>query len=302
MKKPGFDIDLLQAFVAVAETGSFTLAGRRLHLSQSAISLKIKRLEASMDHPLLERTPPIRPTRVGERFLATALRLLEAHEDAFEKFARMATVERIVIGASETYAASFLPVALKMFRAEHPEVEVVIRCGHSWDLLQAQADDGIDIVLATRHPRYEGVTLKSERLVWVGRTNPTVTGHDEISLAVFPEGCLFRTAMTNALSAAGRSWTFAYTCTHYDGLMTALSDEGVVTAITEGAVPDDCQILGAGDELPRLPSMDVVLYESPQASPAARRLTYLIQATCGRGRNGSTPGPEVRAVSSTHSI
>ena len=50
------DPDLLRCFLAVAETGGFTAAGERIGLSQSAVSVKIKRLEGLLGRPLFRRT------------------------------------------------------------------------------------------------------------------------------------------------------------------------------------------------------------------------------------------------------
>lgn len=56
MQIPDLDLDSLRCFVAVAECGGFTAAGKRLHLSQSAVSLKIQRLESTLDRRLFSRT------------------------------------------------------------------------------------------------------------------------------------------------------------------------------------------------------------------------------------------------------
>ncbi len=58
MPMPDLDLDLVRCFVAVAESGGFTSASRRLHLSQSAVSLKIRRRGALLDRPLFPRTSP----------------------------------------------------------------------------------------------------------------------------------------------------------------------------------------------------------------------------------------------------
>ena len=49
------DLDQLQSFCAIADCGSFTEAARRVHKTQSAVSMQIKRLEGRLGHPLLTR-------------------------------------------------------------------------------------------------------------------------------------------------------------------------------------------------------------------------------------------------------
>lgn len=71
MRIPDLDLDLLRCLVTVAERGGFTAAGVPLGLTQSAVSLKIKRLEGLVQRRVLERTSrSIALTRDGETLLA----------------------------------------------------------------------------------------------------------------------------------------------------------------------------------------------------------------------------------------
>ncbi|WP_213673208.1 LysR family transcriptional regulator, partial [Serratia marcescens] len=72
------DIDLLRAFVAVVETGSFSRAGERIGRSQSAVSMQIKRLEQSIGKRLLHRgTKTVALNSVGADFLVHARQILK---------------------------------------------------------------------------------------------------------------------------------------------------------------------------------------------------------------------------------
>ena len=67
------DPDLLQTFVAIADTGSFTDAGRRVHRTQSAVSMQIKRLEEMLGRPLFQRDGrTVSLTHDGETLLGLA--------------------------------------------------------------------------------------------------------------------------------------------------------------------------------------------------------------------------------------
>lgn len=64
------DPRLLRAFVAIADSGSFTIAAQRLHMTQSTISQQLGRLEQAVGHMLVDRAArPVRPTAAGERLL-----------------------------------------------------------------------------------------------------------------------------------------------------------------------------------------------------------------------------------------
>lgn len=105
------DLDAVRAFVLVAELASFTRAADALGTTQSAVSLKLKRLEAQLGKPLLERTPRrVTLAAVGAAFLPAARELLDAHERAL---AALSSVQRrLVIGVSEHVAVPDLPAVL----------------------------------------------------------------------------------------------------------------------------------------------------------------------------------------------
>ncbi len=78
-----FDTDLLQAFVAVHQANGFTRAAEQLHLTQSAVSHQIRRLEELVGRPLFHRTTRrLSLTADGEDFLRHAERILRAQERA----------------------------------------------------------------------------------------------------------------------------------------------------------------------------------------------------------------------------
>ena len=82
-----FDPTLLRAFVAVKETGGFTRAAERLHLTQSAISHQIRKLEEQVGRPLLHRTTRrLTVTEDGEDFLRYATQILDTLDAMTRRF------------------------------------------------------------------------------------------------------------------------------------------------------------------------------------------------------------------------
>lgn len=77
------DTVLLRSLLAVADNGGFTRAAQRLHLTQSAISAHIRRLESEAGHKLLERTTrSVSLTPAGARLAGYARTILALHDDA----------------------------------------------------------------------------------------------------------------------------------------------------------------------------------------------------------------------------
>src|SRR5919205_1492933 len=103
MTKRPLDLDAVRAFVRVAELDSFTRAAEAMRTTQSAVSLKLKRLETRLGCRLVERTPRhVQLSAQGALFLDRARELLDAHERALAAFA--GARQRFAIGISDHVA------------------------------------------------------------------------------------------------------------------------------------------------------------------------------------------------------
>ena len=104
------DLDAVRAFVLVADLASFTRAADALGTTQSAVSLKLKRLETHLGKPLLARTPRVvKLAADGENFLPAARALLDAHDHALGTIST--GTHRLSLGVSEHVAVPDLPAA-----------------------------------------------------------------------------------------------------------------------------------------------------------------------------------------------
>ncbi|MCH4562901.1 LysR family transcriptional regulator [Halomonas sp. EGI 63088] len=137
----------LRAFLAVAQTLSFTQACEHLHLSQPALSLAVKGLEESLGGRLLIRTTrSVRLTPEGESLVPLAKRLLADWDNAEEVMRQHFTLQlgRVALAAMPSFACNQLPTALMAFRRRHPRIKVTVH-----DVINEQV---IDMV---RHQRVE---------------------------------------------------------------------------------------------------------------------------------------------------
>ncbi len=119
----------LRAFLAVAQTLSFTQACERLHLSQPALSLAIKGLEESLGGRLLIRsTRSVRLTPEGESLLPLAKRLLAEWDNTEELLRQRFTLQlgRLAVATMPSFASNLLPPALMAFRQRHPRVNITV--------------------------------------------------------------------------------------------------------------------------------------------------------------------------------
>jgi DNA-binding transcriptional LysR family regulator len=133
------DIRQLKAFVAIAETRTFTAAAERVHVTQAAISMQIRQLEQEVGLPLFIRTPRrVVLTEAGEHLLERAHLILREHDAALSELAELAGAEhgRLRIGsASGMISADALPAILCKLKRSHAHAEVTVTSGTSAELV-----------------------------------------------------------------------------------------------------------------------------------------------------------------------
>lgn len=129
----------LKAFVAIAEYGSFIDASARLHLSQPALSIAIRKLEEIVGGVLFHRSPRgVQLTPEGRFFLPMARRLIGDWEEALGDLGELFNKQRgkVTLAALPTLAAGFLPAVLADYRHRYPNIAISVH-----DVLANQVDD-----------------------------------------------------------------------------------------------------------------------------------------------------------------
>ena len=121
------DLRHLSHFVAVAEAGSMTLAARRLHVSQPALSRQIRELERFLGVQLFDRIGRrITLAADGREMLARSRRLLAEAQSLRERGAALGGAKSGVlrVGATPQFLEAAMPQVLTLYRRQHPEVEI----------------------------------------------------------------------------------------------------------------------------------------------------------------------------------
>lgn len=272
--------ELLKTFVAVADSGSFTLAARSVHRSQSAVSMQIKRLEEELGHPLLDRrNRSLRLTSEGETLLTYARRILSLHEEAVAAVARPDLAGRVRIGASEDHAALFLPQILAHFSAEYPRVQVEMLCQPGLQLQATLSRGELDLLIRTGAENAEdGEVIHWEPVVWVTSRRHCVYESDPVPLALYNEECTFRKWALKALQTDGRNFRIAYTSPSIAGIMAAVSAGLAVAPVGLSMLRGKTRVLGAEDGFPALPTAPVTLHLAPG------RASKVVEALAGHVR------------------
>src|SRR5207244_1886490 len=146
------DLRQLEILCAIAETGTFTGAGEKLHVSQSAISRQVLLLEDELREPLFIRQGRgAVPTRVGQQLIQLGRRLLEDLTATVGQIRdqrhEMSGLVRIAGGM--TVCLYVLPLLLKEFRLLHPRVDVKLITGATPRLIRQLKNGLVDIALLT---------------------------------------------------------------------------------------------------------------------------------------------------------
>ena len=143
----------IKIFTAVFRCGSVTKAAAELHLAQPSVSLAVKELEEYYGVRLFERIGrSISPTEAGKEFYGYALHIVSLFDEMEKKIRNWDTVGSLRIGASITIGTRILPVLLKEFRKEYPELRTEAFVGRSQAIEQRILDNAADIGLIENQP------------------------------------------------------------------------------------------------------------------------------------------------------
>ena len=145
------DHDALRLFLQVSRTLHFGRASRECHVSPSALSRAVQRLEEELGWPLLERDRrSVTLTRQGQVFQIYAAETLQSFQALEQRLSR--SVEEltgsIAVFASVTACQTFLPRLLSAFRNAHPEVQINLETGYAADALDMLAEGRVDVAVA----------------------------------------------------------------------------------------------------------------------------------------------------------
>ncbi len=189
------EIKQLKAFLAIAETKTFTAGAQRVNITQAAISMQIRQLEDELGIQLFTRTPRrVILTEAGESLLVRAQKILIEHDAAVAQVSEIAGAEfgRLRIGtASETFGTRQLPSILKDLLAKFPRAEVSVTSGTSKDLVERIMHGDVDTAFVSLP--VENLSIATERLF-----------KDEIVAIGHPEHALANQRRMNALTLAGQ--------------------------------------------------------------------------------------------------
>ncbi|MCU7942963.1 MAG: LysR family transcriptional regulator [Candidatus Thiodiazotropha sp. (ex Cardiolucina cf. quadrata)] len=270
------DIDLLRSLVAIADHGGFSQAAKRLHRTQSAISLQMKRLEASSGTALFLKSGRRRIlTESGELLLNYARRILDLNDEAASILRPDPLQGHLRLGVAQDFADRGLAAILAQFTRSHPAVRLDVQIDTSSRLVAAIHAEQLDMAVAFQSPGDGGECLGLFPLQWIVPKAFIRQPSQTLPLVLFANPCLFRSRVVSALDQAGIPWRVAYTSPSLPGILAAVEAGLGVTARLAGK--------GFGNsQLPALKPVELALFRNPlHNSHALNALDNIIREYIG---------------------
>ena len=255
------DIDLLRTFVAIAEMHTLGRAAGKIGRTQAAVSMQVKKLEAMLDQPLLNRTGRgVQLTVHGERLLGHARTILRHHDEAMADISGAGLSGTLRFGCPDDYAAAFLPHILRSFAGRHPQVFVEVFCAPTPRLEERLRKHALDLALiSTTEADGAAFVIRREPLVWVGNQHDDVVLREPLQLALSDPDTQDYRAACESLDKARRPYRIAYASGSISGLLAVVRSGQAVAVLTQAAVPSDLRILAPGTMLPGLPAVGLTV-------------------------------------------
>lgn len=140
----------LRAFLLAAETGSFTHAAERMHVTQPSFTALIQDLEDTLGMRLFDRTTrAIALTEAGKEFLSRIKHPLDGLEEAYQSMLELSTLRRgmIILGALPSVAISLIPATLCLLKQEHPALKIRVVEAYNDELIALLRTNQIEFAL-----------------------------------------------------------------------------------------------------------------------------------------------------------
>jgi DNA-binding transcriptional LysR family regulator len=234
------DIAPLRSLVAVADCGGFHRAAAALHLSQSAVSQHLRKVESVVGEPVVERSGRgIVFTEVGQKVLRHARTILAAHDTALDDLG--ATEHKLVtIGATEHGADVMLPALTRVLRERLPDRRPLFRLDRNVQLADAIDRGLVDLAIMLDGSGLDRANASGVAVLnWVSARTFTVRKGDPLPLVIFAEPCTLREPAFSILEKHGIDYEIAAECGDLSGLYAAVrSGLGLALLPMIGKLPD----------------------------------------------------------------
>lgn len=270
------DLVALRSFVAVADSGGVTRAAGLLNLTQSAVSMQLKRLEDGLNLGLFARAArKLTLTPEGEQLLVFARKMLALNDEALARLTSSTFEGEIRLGVPHDIVYPAIPGILKRLSGQFPRMKINLVSSFTI-LLKEQFKRGeLDLIVTTEDvPGPEAEQLASRPLLWVGAEDGQIWQKRPLRLG-FKDTCIFRRRAVAALDAAGIAWEMAVDGESQQAIEATVTADLAVTARLADPMPQGLYPIDSKGGLPDLGQQVICLYAAPTLKGEAAALLQL---------------------------
>ncbi|MBN9887787.1 LysR family transcriptional regulator [Salipiger abyssi] len=279
------DITTLRSFMAVADSGGVTRAAGFLNLTQSAVSMQLKRLEEMLGIALLDRSGRgVSLTPAGEQLLKYARRMVELNDEIYARLTLQDWEGEIVLGVPHDVVYPVIPRVMKRMQRDFPRVKLQLVSSYTAELKEQFARGAVDVILTTEvEPGDGGESLLDVPLRWYGAPGGTAWKSRPLRVA-FSRHCGFRPVTIAQMERADTEWELAVDSESDRTIEVTVSADLAITPVLEGHAPAHFEMIPVG-ALPDLGMQKICLYSSGARPQIVQPLLEMLRSEfCCLGR------------------
>lgn len=277
------DIATLRSLLAVAEYGAVTRAAEALNMTQSALSMQMKRLEELFGEAmLLKQGRGVILSDFAIDLLNDGRKLVALNDAILCRFAGVRPEGRLRVGLTSDWLFNKVAQAVRDFRQNNPQIELVINDARSRDLRTQMRKGEHDVILTTEFEAPPGaINLAKVDLAWFGAVGGSAWLQRPLPIANSPHCAYYPVGMA-ALENAGIEWSQMVGDGGSDTWRVLAAADLGVTLLPRGISQAGLEVVEHGGALPPLPPtwLNVYVSDGPASRIATDFTCYLRRAVC----------------------
>jgi len=272
------DMTALRSFVTVADAGGVTKAAGILNLTQSAVSMQLKRLEEGLGLSLLDRSArQIGVTAQGEQLLSYARRMLALNDEAYQMLTAQDYEGEITLGVPHDIIYPYIPPVLRKIAADFPRMQVRLVSAPTKRLREIFGRGEVDLIVTTEDQTGPGgEALVTLPLVWVGAIDGQAWRNKPLPVA-FCRNCIFRSGVLKRMDEGNFEWNMVVESDLDNAVEAVVSADLAVYAAIKGVYPRQTEPVQHDGALPDPGKTQIVLYIQSKEDPVQAALYDMIR-------------------------
>jgi DNA-binding transcriptional LysR family regulator len=226
MTSAHLDIESMRALTAIAETGGVTRAAKKLNLSQSAVSHKMKRLETKLNRSLFNRIDgKMNLSLDGEKLLDYSRRMVKLHDEALASFNQSDLTGELRLGITEDVTAPGIAQILLNFSNSFPNINLTSKVAHTPQLIDWLETGIVDMALIEVFESEQLDTdhaLGRQEIVWLQAEDFSLEPEMPIPFVTYHKDCFYKAWAERALAREGKTIRVVFECPSVDGMINAV--------------------------------------------------------------------------------